>query len=92
MQDGVVPILEDAMQYRLQYEVRKKLWKLYPPLRFTCNLLLFRCGAEGIRTPDLRRAKAALSQLSYGPGWIEDEFTRCSCVLQRAKRGTMCSP
>jgi hypothetical protein len=29
-------------------------------------------GAEGIRTPDLRRAKAALSQLSYGPvrpGW-----------------------
>jgi hypothetical protein len=24
-------------------------------------------GAEGIRTPDLRRAKAALSQLSYGP-------------------------
>ena len=25
-------------------------------------------GAEGIRTPDLRRAKAALSQLSYGPG------------------------
>ena len=27
-----------------------------------------RCGAEGIRTPDLRRAKAALSQLSYGPG------------------------
>jgi hypothetical protein len=25
-------------------------------------------GAEGIRTPDLRHAKAALSQLSYGPG------------------------
>ena len=24
-------------------------------------------GAEGIRTPDLRRAKAALSRLSYGP-------------------------
>ena len=24
-------------------------------------------GAAGIRTPDLRRAKAALSQLSYGP-------------------------
>src|SRR5205823_14887030 len=29
---------------------------------------LLRGGAEGIRTPDLRRAKAALSQLSYGPG------------------------
>ena len=30
-------------------------------------------GAEGIRTPDIRLAKAALSQLSYGPlgglGW-----------------------
>jgi hypothetical protein len=26
------------------------------------------CGDEGIRTPDLRRAKAALSQLSYIPG------------------------
>ena len=27
-------------------------------------------GAEGIRTPDLRLAKAALSQLSYGPVWL----------------------
>jgi hypothetical protein len=25
-------------------------------------------GAAGIRTPDLRLAKAALSRLSYGPG------------------------
>ena len=25
-------------------------------------------GAEGTRTPDIRLAKAALSQLSYGPG------------------------
>jgi hypothetical protein len=25
-------------------------------------------GAGGIRTPDIRLAKAALSQLSYGPG------------------------
>ena len=30
-------------------------------------------GDEGIRTPDLRRAKAALSQLSYIPGTA---FTR----------------
>ena len=29
-----------------------------------------RGGAEGIRTPDLRLAKAALSQLSYGPFWL----------------------
>ena len=28
-------------------------------------------GAEEIRTPDLRRAKAALSQLSYGPSGSE---------------------
>jgi hypothetical protein len=35
--------------------------------RFTCKPTDFRSGAEGIRTPDLRRAKAALSQLSYGP-------------------------
>ena len=31
-------------------------------------------GAEGDRTPDLRIANAALSQLSYGPeekGWIK---------------------
>jgi hypothetical protein len=34
---------------------------------FTCKSPHFRSGAEGIRTPDLRRAKAALSQLSYGP-------------------------
>jgi hypothetical protein len=30
--------------------------------------MLSRCsGAAGIRTPDLRRARAALSRLSYGP-------------------------
>ena len=34
---------------------------------FYLQILHFRSGAEGIRTPDLRRAKAALSQLSYGP-------------------------
>ena len=37
-------------------------------LRFACNTATFQSGAEGIRTPDLRRAKAALSQLSYIPG------------------------
>ena len=35
---------------------------------FSCKTAYFGSGAEGIRTPDLRRAKAALSQLSYGPG------------------------
>jgi hypothetical protein len=32
-------------------------------------LLRYTGGAEGIRTPDLRRAKAALSRLSYSPIW-----------------------
>ena len=39
----------------------------------TCSVLVLPTnsvvsGDEGIRTPDLRRAKAALSQLSYIPG------------------------
>jgi hypothetical protein len=29
-------------------------------------------GAEGIRTPDLRLAKAAFSQLNYGPSTLDD--------------------
>jgi hypothetical protein len=33
------------------------------------------CGDEGIRTPDLRRARAALSQLSYIPD--VNVLTRC---------------
>ena len=32
--------------------------------------ILLPSGDEGIRTPDLRRAKAALSQLSYIPGFL----------------------
>ena len=35
--------------------------------RYTCCQARW-SGAGGSRTPDLRRAKAALSQLSYGPG------------------------
>jgi hypothetical protein len=31
----------------------------------------YRSGAEGNRTPDLRRAKAALSRLSYGPVLVQ---------------------
>src|SRR3712207_5647474 len=48
-----------------------------------CKSACFTSGAGGIRTPDLRRAKAALSQLSYGPG-MEGEFTCEGCVIQRA--------
>ena len=37
--------------------------------RYSRKLRALLCtgGAEGIRTPDLLRAKEALSQLSYGP-------------------------
>ena len=37
------------------------------PLRrsyFSCKIAYFKSGAEGIRTPDLRRAKAALLEMS----------------------------
>ena len=37
------------------------------PHRLICRRLICPGGAEEIRTPDLRLAKAALSQLSYGP-------------------------
>ena len=37
-------------------------------LPLTSPLFMLLSGDEGIRTPDLRRAKAALSQLSYSPG------------------------
>src|SRR5215210_668695 len=39
-------------------------------------------GAEGIRTPDLRRAKAALSQLSYGPLRSKAECMPRVAILQ----------
>ena len=37
------------------------------PPAFSHPFTLGLCGDEGTRTPDLRRAKAALSQLSYIP-------------------------
>jgi hypothetical protein len=49
------------------------------------QICMFLSGAEGIRTPDLRRAKAALSRLSYGPNpaWW-GEFT---AVARRGLKG-----
>ena len=45
---------------------RPREYLLYRP-RAASRKCFVGSGAEGIRTPDLRRAKAALSQLSYGP-------------------------
>ena len=50
--------LEDALQYRLLYEAPEKLCGLYRSLTFHLQIYTFLSGAEGIRTPDLRRANA----------------------------------
>jgi len=55
----------------LQYEAPAKLRSPADSSRFSRKTLTSVSGAEGNRTPDLRRAKAALSRLSYGPGRIE---------------------
>ena len=41
-------------------------------------------GAEGSRTPDLSVANAALSQLSYGPGYAD--YGRTDAELQWARQ------
>jgi hypothetical protein len=53
---------------RSSSDVLRMVLPCFPLLR--CSLSTFadrNGGAEGIRTPDLRRAKAALSRLSYSP-------------------------
>jgi hypothetical protein len=37
-------------------------------------------GAEGIRTPDLLRAKEALSQLSYSPVFLDSLYKQAAHV------------
>jgi hypothetical protein len=64
--------LEDPLQYRLQYETPDKLRDLYRSPTFYLQMRTIQSGADGIRTHALRRAKAALSRLSYGPVRIEE--------------------
>ena len=47
-------------------------------------------GAEGDRTPDLKTASLALSQLSYGPEMVRDIDTSCGEV--RAQKGLSVPP
>ena len=68
MRHGDELSLDNALQYWLQYEALGLTRVPRSPLVFCLQIRVFCSGAEGIRTPDLRRAKAALSQLSYGPG------------------------
>ena len=74
---GIVP--RPALRRSLFFVVRAVKPTQAPPSRSESGgfpLCLVRCctsrsrdrgGAAGTRTPDLRRARAALSQLSYGP-------------------------
>ncbi len=50
--------MEDALQYRLQYEAPDKLPGPYRSLTFYLQICTFLSGADGIRTHALRRAKA----------------------------------
>ena len=56
----IVLYCPQASVYRMYY----RLARGFPQYRWAAPVF---GGAGGIRTPDLRRAKAALSQLSYGP-------------------------
>jgi hypothetical protein len=77
--------LEVALQYRFQYEIPDKCRDLYQSLTFYLEISTFLSGADGIRTHALRRAKAALSRLSYGPDLASwGEFT---AVAQRGLTG-----
>ena len=55
---GQEPILEGALHYGLQYDAPDQFKSLYRSLAFYLQTSTFLSGAEGIRTPDLRRAKA----------------------------------
>jgi hypothetical protein len=56
---------------RLLHKGRGSSRSASPCFVFYLQITIFLSGAEGGRTPDLRRAKAALSRLSYGPVSIE---------------------
>ena len=48
----------------------------------TLHYLKERCGADRVRTDDLRLARAALSQLSYSPGkGVKRYILRCTTPL-----------
>ena len=60
-----------------------------PRLGKTVRTNCFYGGPEESRTPDLRRAKAALYQLSYGPiGLMREQYTNQSEIRQDSQRKT----
>ena len=54
---GQEPILEGALQYGLQYDAPDQFKSLYRSLAFYLQTATFLSGAEGIRTPGLRRER-----------------------------------
>ena len=72
MQDSLSRALKALVAVRLQYEAPGTFRNLYRSFTFYLQTYTFLSGADGIRTHALRRAKAALSRLSYGPVWIEE--------------------
>jgi hypothetical protein len=47
-----------TLENALEYKAVAKLRSLYRPLTFYLQICTFLSGSEGIRTPDLRRAKS----------------------------------
>ena len=66
-------------------------WLLTSRLHLFPVPLLQRCGDEGTRTPDLRLAKASLSQLSYIPGHTTDQVGLCGLEPQTFPLSEGCS-
>ncbi len=71
------------------------LFRVYPlVIRSKSSSLPHFCsvsGAEGTRTPDLRLAKASLSQLSYIPGHTTDQVGLCGLEPQTFPLSEGCS-
>jgi hypothetical protein len=55
------------LQYGCSTKLPARIRGLFRILRSTCKSEVFKGGPDETRTRDLRHAKAALSQLSYGP-------------------------
>jgi hypothetical protein len=86
---GVVPRLHSHVpsswcaRRRLRRPPRsQRLWRHFFPCQCPPHQ---RRGAAGIRTPDLRRARAALSRLSYGPSSVSWAPPTCGRAWTRTR-------
>ena len=58
MHEGVECTSEAVLQFGCSTKPQTRSGSSTDLSSFTCKLAVFKSGAEGIRTPDLRRAKA----------------------------------